>query len=193
MGEPIFGSEAPNPTQPRRFGGRASTESCYSIEPLIFVTQDFGHGGAGACGRSPGTCRLRARLLRGPHPPGQRQRPALPARSRSAHPGPGTRGGRSTQLGAAGWPGRASAALPRRRSKVPLPRPMATRARPDAEASFAASRRAPDFRFRLPLGRAHARTRRRVDPPVRSPLTLCADWAAPAGRPMNSLEPRLVQ
>ncbi|ELK12246.1 ADP-ribosylation factor-like protein 16 [Pteropus alecto] len=33
---------------------------------------------------------------------------------------------------------------------------MATRVRPDAAASFAASRRAPDFRFRLPRGRAHA-------------------------------------
>lgn len=48
---------------------------------------------------------------------------------------------------------------------MPLPRPMATRARPDAEASFAASRRAPDFRFRLPLGRAHARTHTSRGPP----------------------------
>lgn len=39
---------------------------------------------------------------------------------------------------------------------MPLPRPMATRTRPDAEASFAASQRVPDFRFRLPRGRAHA-------------------------------------
>lgn len=43
---------------------------------------------------------------------------------------------------------------------MPLPRPMATRVRPDAAASFAASRRAPDFRFRLPRGRAHAHVSR---------------------------------
>lgn len=41
---------------------------------------------------------------------------------------------------------------------MPLPRPMATRAGPDAAASFSARRRAPDFRFRLPHGHAHARS-----------------------------------
>lgn len=43
---------------------------------------------------------------------------------------------------------------------MPLPRPMATG--PDATASFAASRRAPDFRFRLALGRVRARTHART-------------------------------
>ncbi|XP_036268246.1 ADP-ribosylation factor-like protein 16 isoform X2 [Pipistrellus kuhlii] len=66
---------------------------------------------------------------------------------------------------------------------------MATRTRPDAEASFAASQRVPDFRFRLPLAGARTHTSpSSVREGAAFPLApdSARRLAAAAGRPMSS-------
>lgn len=91
---------SPNPTRPRLFAGRTSTEMSYSVESPILVTQNLELARSGARGRLPETCRLRARLLRGPSPPRQRPRLARPTPARGAPTqGPGrAEAGRSARI-----------------------------------------------------------------------------------------------
>ncbi|XP_036198051.1 ADP-ribosylation factor-like protein 16 isoform X3 [Myotis myotis] len=91
---------SPNPTRLRLFAGRTSTEMGYAVESPILVTQNLEIARSGARGRRPETCRLRARLLRGPSPPGQRPRLARPTPARGAPTqGPGrAEAGRSARI-----------------------------------------------------------------------------------------------
>lgn len=132
----------------------------YSIASPVFVTQDFGSARAGARGRFPGTCGIPARLLREPSPasasaraPHCRDPPA--ARPPRAHAARRTfRSAAGPRVGREGRGPRYLGDARRCRYRAPW-RPQPD---PDAAASFSARRRAPDFRFRLPRGHAHARS-----------------------------------
>ena len=168
------------------FGGESLLRFYYFTESPVFVTQDVRPARPDAGGRfpkAPGPSPARTLIHSAGSGPAPRTAgpasPARPPRARVARRSPRSAGAGGLSLRGAG------AALPRRRSKVPLPRPMATQ-EPDLTPRLSPLRAGapPTSASACRLGCAHAHVRwparePRGGGPFRSPQTLGADWAAP--------------